>query len=333
MRQALPKLCGIRRVLCALVLGLLGALALDMPAQAQNYPNRPIRLICPFPPGGVADVTARVVGQKLSEALGQPVVIENRTGASGTIGPDVVAKSTPDGYTLLMTTGDFITTPTLMPPMAFDPKKDLIPITMAATAPLLLVANPSVGIGDVKELLAKAKAAPGSIAYSSPGLGTINHLAVEWVAIEGGVKLLHVPYRGGTPAATAVLTGEVQIGAVTPSSGMAAIESGKAKVIGFMTKQRPSFTPAWPTLAESGLDVDAALWVGLFAPTGTPAAIVSRLDAEMVKILADQTVRQRLNAAGTDPHPLSGDAFVQRIDLDARRYARIIQQLGLKAQH
>jgi tripartite-type tricarboxylate transporter receptor subunit TctC len=313
---------------------LLGALLLAAPsAQAQSYPTKPIRLICPFPPGGVADVTARVIGQKLSEALGQPVLIENRTGASGTIGPDVVAKSASDGYVLLMTTGDFLTMTPLMPPMAFDPRKDLIPITMVATAPLLLVGNPAAGVGTVKELIAKAKAEPGKIAFSSPGNGTINHLAVEWLAIEAGLKLLHVPYRGGAPAAVAVVNGEVQIGAVTPSSGMAHIQADKAKVIAFMTKDRPTFTPAWPTLAESGLDVDAALWVGLFAPAGTPAAIVSRLDAEVVRILADEAVRKRLNTVGTGAYPLSQAQFVARIERDAARYKQIIQQTGIRVEH
>ena len=318
------------RAIVAFVFALLAAAA---PAAAQTYPNKPIRLICPFPPGGVADVTARVIGAKMSEALGQPVVVENRTGASGTIGPDLVAKATPDGYTLLMTTGDFVTTPTLMPPMAFDPRKDLIPVTMVATAPLLLVSGADAGLGTVKDLVAAAKANPGKLAYSSPGNGTINHLAVEWLAIESGIKLLHVPYRGGAPAAVAVTNGEVQIGAVTPSSGMPHIQSGKAKVIGFMTKQRPTFTTAWPTLAENGLDVDAALWVGLFAPAGTPKPIVDRLDTEVQRILQDEAVRKRLNTVGTEAHPLSQGEFVARIARDADRYLKIIQQTGIRVEH
>jgi tripartite-type tricarboxylate transporter receptor subunit TctC len=323
----------IGTVMKSLITLILGALLLVTPAQAQSYPNKPIRLICPFPPGGVADVTARVIGQKLSEALGQPVLVENRTGASGTIGPDLVAKSSPDGYTLLMTTGDFITTPTLMPPMAFDPRKDLIPVTMVATAPLLLVGNADAGFNTVKDLLTAAKASPGKIAYSSPGNGTINQLAVEWLAIEGGLKLLHVPYRGGAPAAIAVVNGEVQIGAVTPSSGMPHVQSGKAKIIALMTKQRPSFAPDWPTLAENGIDVDAALWVGLFAPAGTPPSIVSKLDAEVLRLLQDEAVRKRLNSVGTEANPLSQAAFVERIARDAERYLKIIQQTGIRVEH
>ena len=320
-------------ILRTLVLSSVVAAVTAVTAQAQTYPDRYVRVLVGFGAGSGPDILARTVAGQLSNDLGQQFVVENRTGASGTIGPDLVAKAAPDGYVLLMTTGDFLTMTPLMPPMAFDPRKDLIPITMVATAPLLLVGNPAAGVGTVKELIAKAKAEPGKIAFSSPGNGTINHLAVEWLAIEAGLKLLHVPYRGGAPAAVAVVNGEVQIGAVTPSSGMAHIQADKAKVIAFMTKDRPTFTPAWPTLAESGLDVDAALWVGLFAPAGTPAAIVSRLDAEVVRILQDEAVRKRLNTVGTEAYPLSQAAFVARIDRDAGRYKQIIQQTGIRVEH
>src|SRR5262249_42962566 len=194
------------------------------------------------------------------------------------------------------TTGDFITTPTLMPKVSFDPYRDLIPITQVATAPLLLGAQAGGPIGTVKELIEQAKANPGKIPYSSPGTGTINQLAVEWLGIEAGVKFQHVPYRGGTPAATAVAAGDVPIGAVTPSSGQSLIDAGKINVIALMTKQRPSFAPAtWPTLVEQGYAVDAALWVALFAPAGTPQVIVDRLDQDVLRILKNADIRKRLN--------------------------------------
>jgi tripartite-type tricarboxylate transporter receptor subunit TctC len=314
--------------------GALALLALvpAASAQAQTSPTRPVRFIVPFPAGGVADVTARVIGQKLGEALGQQIVIENRPGASGTLGADAAAKAVPDGYTLLLTTGDFITTPTLMPAMAFDPNRDLLPITMIAAAPLILGMNAASPIGSLAGLVAAAKQSPGSIAFSSPGNGTINHLAVEWLATEAGIKLLHVPYRGGVPAATAVAAGDVPIGALTPSSAAPYIEAGKVKVLGLMTRQRPSFAPDWPTLAEQGFPVDAALWVGLFAPAGTPPEIVGRLDGEVVRILQDAEVRKRLNAVGTEATPISLDAFVQRIRTDAARYARIIAETGVRIE-
>jgi tripartite-type tricarboxylate transporter receptor subunit TctC len=302
-------------------------------AQAQTYPTRPVRFIVPFPAGGVADVTARLIGQRLGEALGQTIVVENRPGASGTLGVDAATKATPDGYTLLFTTGDFITTPTLMPKMNFDPYKDLIPIVQIATAPLLLGAHAAGTIGSVKDLIAQAKGQPGKIAYSSPGNGTINQLAVEWLAIEAKLKFLHVPYRGGAPAAVAVAAGDVPIGALTPSSAQPLLEAGKVKVLALMTKQRPSFAPPeWPTLAEQGLAVDAALWVALYAPTGTPPAIVDRLDQEVSRILKDGAVRKRLNALGTEASGISQKAFVDRIRSDAARYLEIIKQTGIKVE-
>jgi tripartite-type tricarboxylate transporter receptor subunit TctC len=322
------------RTTARLAILLLAALPFADAALGQTYPARPIRFIVPFPAGGVADVTARLVGQRLGEALGQTVVIENRTGASGTLGVDAASKAAPDGYTLLLTTGDFITTPTLMPKMNFDPHRDLIPIAMVATAPLLLGAHAGGTIATVKDLVTQAKASPGKIAYSSPGNGTINQLAVEWLAIEAGLKFLHVPYRGGVPAATAVAAGDVPIGAVTQSSAQSLIDGGRIKVLALMTKERPSFIPpAWPTLPEQGLDVDAALWVALFAPAGTPQSIVDRLDKEVLGILQNADVRKRLNSLGTEAAGISQKAFVDRIKRDAARYLRIIEQTGIKVDH
>jgi tripartite-type tricarboxylate transporter receptor subunit TctC len=323
----------VRRALGSTLVLFLALLPFADLAGAQTYPTRPVRFIVPFPAGGVADVTARLIGQRLGEALGQTIVIENRPGASGTLGVDAATKATPDGYTLLFTTGDFITTPTLMPKVNFDPYKDLIPITQVATAPLLLGAHAAGTIGSVKDLLTQAKAHPGKIAFSSPGNGTINQLAVEWLAIEAGVKMLHVPYRGGVPAATGIAGGDVPIGAVTPSSAQSLIDGGKIKVIALMTKQRPAFAPpAWPTLDEQGLAVDAALWVALFAPTGTPQPIVDRLDSEVSRILKDETVRKRLHALGTEASGVSQKAFVDRIRTDAARYLDIIKQTGIKVE-
>ena len=320
----------MRNATIALMLGALLAVPLAPPAEAQTWPNRPIRAFVPFPPGGVADVTARLIGQKLGEALGQTIVIENRAGASGTLGVDAAVKAPPDGYTILMTTGDFITIPSLMPKMAFDPYKALIPITMIASAPLMLGGHAGGTIGSVKELIAQAKAHPGKIAYSSPGNGTINQLAVEWLAIEAGLKLQHVPYRGGVPAATAVAAGDVPIGALTPSSAQSLIDAGKIKPLALMTKDKPSFARNLPTLAEMGLAVDAALWVALFVPAGTPQGIVDRLDAEVLKILKDESVRKRLNDLGTEAAGISQAAFVQRIKVGADRYTDIIKQTGIK---
>lgn len=322
------------KVTSRFLLPFLALALMALAAQAQTYPTRPVHVIVPFPPGGFTDVTARLVGQKLGDILGQQMVMENRSGASGLLGVEAVTRAAPDGYTLLITTGDFIETPSLMPKMAFDPDKDLQPVSMLASAPLLLGAQAGGPVSSVMDLIAQAKSRPGQIAFSSPGTGTINHLAVEWLAIEAGIKLIHVPYRGGAPAATAIAAGDVPVGAVTISSAQSLMDAGKIKPIALMTKERPSFAPPdWPTLPQLGFPVDAALWVGLFVPARTPPAIIARLDAAVARLLRDETVRKRLNELGTEAAALSGAAFVDRIRRDAARYARIIEQTGIRVEH
>jgi tripartite-type tricarboxylate transporter receptor subunit TctC len=302
-------------------------------AQAQTYPVKPITVIVPFAAGGPTDTVARLVATAMAKDLGVQVTVDNIGGAGGTLGSSRVAKAAPDGYTLLLSPGDFVTMPTLLPPMTFDPDKDLVPITMVSRNPLLLVANTGAAFGNVKELLAAAKANPGHIAYSTPGNGTINHLAGEWFAIEGGVKFLHVPYRGGVASANGVAAGDVPFGVVSPSSGAALVDAGKVKVIALTGAERPSFAPAdWPTLAESGIPVDVVLWNGLFAPAGTPPAIVNKLDQEVGRILRDEGVRKLLNAAGIEASAISQAAFVELIHKEAARYTRIIEKTGIRVE-
>jgi tripartite-type tricarboxylate transporter receptor subunit TctC len=317
------------------VIGLLsGMLALSSwlaaPASAQTYPTRNIKVVVPFPPGGIADIGARLVSQKLSEALGQPVVIENRAGASGTLGVDAVTKSAPDGYTILMTTGDFITVPSLMPATNYDPNKDLIPVTRFANSPLLLLTHPGSGLGSVKDLIARAKAEPGKLAFGSPGVGTINQLAVEWLGLEAGIKLLHVPYRGGAAMANGLAAGDTALGVTTQSSVQGMIDAGKIKVLSILGRERPSFLKDWSTMADSGLNVDAGLTIGLYVPAGTPADIIARLDAEVLKILKDETLRKRFNELGMEVSPISQAALVERIRGEAARYKTIIEKTGVK---
>jgi tripartite-type tricarboxylate transporter receptor subunit TctC len=314
--------------------GLALVMLLAAPAAAQTYPTRPIRVIVPFPAGGAADVAARLVAQKLGEVLGQSTVVENRTGASGTIGVDAVVRADPDGYTLLITTGDFITVPAEMfPAMAFDPHKALVPISRLVTYPLLLIAHAKAPVADLKELISLAKEKPGTIAFSSPGVGTINQLAVEWLAIDAGIKLLHVPYRGGAPATNAVAAGEVALGAVTQPSAAAAVQSGLARTLALMTKDKPAFVGDVRTVAElGGPAVDASLFVGLFAPAGTPAPIVERLGDAAAKALQDPALRTRFNAIGAEVAPLRGQAFLDDIATTAARYARIVRDAGIKLE-
>jgi tripartite-type tricarboxylate transporter receptor subunit TctC len=308
----------------------LGALAAAAPASGQSWPSRPVRVIVPFPPGGVADVGARLVSQKLSEALGQSVVIENRAGASGTIGVDAVVKSPPDGTTVLISSGDFITVPSLMPATSYDPVRDLIPVTRIAVAPLLLLTHAASGLGAVRDVIDKTKAEPGKLAFGSPGHGTINQLAAEWLALEAGIKLLHVPYRGGGPMASGLAAGDIALGVTTQSSVQGLLDSGRIKALAVLGRERAAFLRDWPTMADVGLNVDAGLTLGLYVPANTPAAIVSRLDAEMLNILKDEGLRRRFNELGMEVTPISRDALVARIRSEADRYRQIIARTGVK---
>jgi len=320
MRSAIALLSGL------LALGALFA----APASAQSYPTRPVRVIVPFPAGGFTDVGARIVAQKLADVVGQPMVIENRAGASGTLGVGEAVKSAPDGYTLLMTTGDFATVTALMPKMAFDPLTALIPVTRFVTVPLLLLTNPNSGVGSVKELIEKAKAEPGKYAYGSPGLGTINQLAAEWFALEAGIKLLHVPYKGGAQMATGLAGGEIPLAVTTQGTVQGLLEAGKIKPLSVLGRTRPSFLREMPSMADSNLNVDAELNISLYVPAGTPAEIVSRLDAGVLQVLRDEAIRKRFNELGMDVTPISQGALAERLRSDAARYQRVIDQTGVK---
>jgi tripartite-type tricarboxylate transporter receptor subunit TctC len=311
------------------------ALALTMAvAHAQDYPNRAVRIIVPYPPGGGMDVTARVIGQKLGELLGQQFIIENRSGASGTIGTEAVVKATPDGYTLLLTPCDPFTAPALLPKMNFDPNKDLLPIAMVSDNPMVVVAATGAPFSDVKGFLEAAKASPNGMVYATPGSGSLNHAIGEWIGATAGIKLLQVPYKGGVEAADAIASGDVPIGIVsTPSVYPALVDAGKIKIIALTGAHRPAFVPSsWPTLVESGLSIDATIWVGIFAPTGTPDAIVAQLDQAIGRVLQDDLVHRRMNNIGFSPEYLRQSAFIERIHTDAVHYDQIIRQSGIAAE-
>jgi tripartite-type tricarboxylate transporter receptor subunit TctC len=308
-----------------------GALAI---AQEQVYPSRPIRFIVPFLAGGGVDVAARILGQKLSDAFGQQIIIENRAGAGGVVGANAAAKAAPDGYTFLFGPGDFVTRPSLMLQMTFDPHKDLVPVVMVSSNPMLVVAGANAPFNNVKELIAAAKAQPQGISYASPGTATLNHVAGEWMAAEAGIKLVHVPYRGGGAAANGIAAGDVPLGVVSPPVVQALIDTGQVKAIALTGKERPpSVPPGWPTLAENGLDIDAVFWVGLFAPAGTPDDVISRLDHETAAALQDEGVRKRMVDAGLDPTYVDHTGFIERIRSEEARYDRIIKRTGIRVEH
>jgi tripartite-type tricarboxylate transporter receptor subunit TctC len=303
-------------------------------ALAQDYPSRPIRVIVPFAPGGVVDITARLLTQKLTERLGWNFVVDNRPGGNGFIAVSAAAKAAPDGYTLLAAhTGEFAVNPGLFPNVPYELDRDFTPITMISDTPMLLVANAQQPFSTVAELVAAARKAPGSITFSSPGNGSINHLAGEWFAVEAGAKLLHVPYRGGAPAMAAVASGEVAMGVVAIPAVLPHLQAGRVKVLGLTTARRSGFNKDWVPAAEAGVkNVDASNWVGLFAPKGVPADILARLHAEVVKTLEQPDVKKRFAEAGAELGGMSSADFAQRIRSDAARYKEIVQKAGIRPE-
>jgi tripartite-type tricarboxylate transporter receptor subunit TctC len=300
---------------------------------AQEYPSRPIRFVVPYPPGGGMDVTARAIGQKLGEILGQPLVIEFRAGASGTIGAESVARAAPDGYTLLLIPSDFVTAPSIMPRMNFNPTKDLAPLAMVSDNPMIVIAGAAAPFNDVKGWLDAAKASPDGMAYATPGTGTLDHVIGEWIGVTAHVKLLQVPYKGGVEAAAAIVAGDVPVGIVsTPSIYPGLTGAGKVKVIALTGDRPPTLPSSWTTLAENGLPINATLWLGIFAPSGIPDAVVSQLDRAIGQALQDDTVRKHMNDIGFSPQFLGQAAFVDRIRVDSSHYEPIIRQTGIASE-
>jgi tripartite-type tricarboxylate transporter receptor subunit TctC len=307
-------------------------LAITSPAFA--WPTKPVTFIVPYPPGGVTDIAARLVAQKLNERWGQPVVAENRPGAGAIVGVEAAARSAPDGYTLLMVSGDFAAIhPYVYSKLPYKPE-DVVPITLATDTPMVVVAGSASGISSVAELIAAAKARPGEIGYATPGQGTSNHLVGEWLATTLGVRLLHVPYRGGAPAATAVAAGEVALGVIATSSVAAHVKSGKVRVLGLTNARRIGDAAQWPTLAESGVpalrDFDTSIWIGLFAPAGIPRAIVDKVNADANRALKEADVRERLAGVGAEPVGSTPEELAARLKRDAEFYGRIAREARIR---
>jgi tripartite-type tricarboxylate transporter receptor subunit TctC len=304
-------------------------------AHAQDaYPSRPLRFILPVPPGGGTDLLGRLIAERLSASLGQPVVTENRGGAGGNVGAEAAAHAAPDGYTLLMVSGDFAAIhPFVYSKLPYRPE-DLVPITMATDTPMVVVAAESSGIRTLADLVAAARARPGEISYGTVGQGTSNHLVGEWLASALGVRLLHVPYRGGAPAAAAVAAGEVALGILATSSAAPHVKSGKVRVLGLTNARRIGEAAQWPTLAESGVPAlrgfDTSIWVGLFAPAGVPRAIVDKVNADVNRALKDADVRERLAGVGAEPVGSTPEELAARLKRDAEFYGRIAREAHIR---
>lgn len=303
-------------------------------AGADDYPTRPITLIVPFPPGGSTTVMARNVADKMSATLGQPVVVENRGGAGGTIGTRSVAKAAPDGYTILLSyTATMAIAPSLNVNAGYDPRKDFVPIGMIGFAPNVLVVHPSLPARSVAELIAYAKAAPAPVQYGSPGVGTVNHLAGEYLASETGVKLQHVPYKGNGPAMGDLLGGHIPMMFVPIPVALGNVKAGTLRGLAITTAKRSGLLPDLPTLAESGVPgFDVALRYGLMAPTGTPPAVIARLNRELNAALATEDVKQRLATEGAEALPGTPEAYAADVDADEKKWSGLVKKLGIKVE-
>ena len=317
-----------RKATLALVLAACSSLSF---AQAPTWPTKPLRVIVNFPPGGAADQLARAIGQPLQEALGQPVVIENRAGANGNIGGEAVAKAPNDGYTLLMSSGGMVSVnPHLYAKMAFDPTKDLIPVAAAARVLVFLEVKPTLPVNNVKEFLAYMKANPGKLSFGSPGNGSSPHLAAEMMKAQTGMYAVHVPYRGAAPAMQDLLGGQLDF-MFDPGIGLQHVKSGKLKLLAVGSSKRSPLFPDVPTLDEAGLKgFDADSWFGFYAPAGTPPDVVSRLNREINKALGTQAVKDRILAIGGIPAPMSPSEFNLRASIDSTRFGALIKARNIK---
>jgi tripartite-type tricarboxylate transporter receptor subunit TctC len=296
----------------------LAALMIAAAAGAQEYPNRPIRIVVPFPPGGLVDTVARLISSKLADALGQrglPVVVDNRSGAGGSLGTEMVAKSAPDGYTLLMVVDTHAVNPHIYRSLRYNIFTDLAPISLVVKIPLVIVAHPSLPADSIKELVALAKSKPGALSYASAGAGTAGHLAAEQFKLLAGIDIVHVPYKGGAPAITDLLGGQVQLSFIATSVTVPYVRANKLKALALSGTQRSAALPNVPTMAESGFpQLDTGSWVGFLAPARTPAAIVTRLSTEVANILKDPDIRGKLTEQAMDivgSTPAQFGAFVR----------------------
>ncbi|MEP9376019.1 tripartite tricarboxylate transporter substrate binding protein [Aquabacter sp. CN5-332] len=302
-------------------------------ASAADYPARTVRLVVPFPPGGTTDVVGRLVASALSEELGKPVIVDNRGGAGGVIGADNVAKSPPDGYTLMVFHIGMVYGPALYASLPYDVLKDFSPVGLIGIAPSALVVTPSLPVNNVQEFIALAKSKPGALNFGSAGVGTSSHLAPELFNIVAGVKTTHVPYKGGGPALTGTMGGEVQFMIETAGSLVPFVNSGKLKILGVSTPERFSAMPNVPTIAESGLpDYVYSTWYGMWAPAGTPPDVVKILSNALSKVLATEKLKSALQAAGIDEKAMPPDQFAALIKADLTKWTKIIKDAGITAQ-
>ena len=300
---------------------------------APDYPARPIRLIVPFAPGGGTDITARTIAQKLTERWGQQVIADNRPGANGTIGADLIAKAAPDGYTFGMISSSHSVNPSLMKKLTYDLVQDLAPITQATSQPYALVVHPSLPARSMKELIALARARPGALNYGSSGTGGLSHLSGALLGSLAKVNIVHVPYKGGNPAMIDVIAGQIQMLYSTLLQAQSHIKSGKLRALGVTTAQRSPAAPQLPTMQEAGIaGYEVAGWYGVVAPAKMPPAIVTRLSQEIARILQAPEVRDRMSADGSEPVGSTPEQFGAHIKSEVAKWRKLIQEAGIRAE-
>ncbi|MCE7505622.1 tripartite tricarboxylate transporter substrate binding protein [Polynucleobacter sp. IMCC30063] len=305
----------------------------NVSAQSQPYPNKPIKIISPFATGGIADTFSRVVGQGLSESLGQPVVVENKTGGGGNIGADFVAKAPADGYTLVMgNIGSHAVNPYLIKNMPYDPLKDFEPVAYVLDAEGLLVVNPTIPVKNVTELIAYVKARPGQVSYGSGGMGTTSHLAGELFKSLAKVDMTHIPYKGNAPAITDLIGGQTQVMFATMPTVLPYVKTDKLKALAVIGSSRASSLPEVPTVAETVPGFDVSNWIGIFAPAGTPKPIINKLNAEIIKIMQQPAVQKRLETEGAKFKPMTPEAFGAFQKNEALKWAKTIKDAGIKPE-
>ncbi|HKE38577.1 MAG TPA: tripartite tricarboxylate transporter substrate binding protein [Casimicrobiaceae bacterium] len=299
---------------------------------AKDYPNRPIKFIVPYPPAGGTDIVARTLNEQLGKVLGQPIIIDNRGGAAGNVGTDIAAKAAPDGYTILFTLSSHTINPKLYDKLPFDAEKDFVPISLAAMIPQVLVANPKVPVSNIKELIALARAQPGKLNYASVGTGSPAHIAGELLKLKAGIDMVHVPYKGGGPAITDTLGGQVQLAFVSLPAALQHIRAGRLRAIAVTSDQRSIAAPEIPTIAESGIDCVVNSWYGALAPAKTPPAIVAKLQAAFVKVLAMPEIREKLLAQGAEAKSSTSVEFERLIKEELAKWEYVIREARIKPE-
>ena len=312
------------RILVAILLMLL-----VVSAAAQQYPTHPVRIVIPLSPGGTTDVPGRMIAQKLSEVLGQQFFVENRAGAGGMIGSDFVAKSKPDGYTLLLTASPFVIAPHVYKKMPYNALTDFAPVIRIATGPYVLVVHPSLGVHSVKELIALAKNQPGKIDFASSGNGGAQHLVTELFMYMAGIKLNHVPYKGSGPAQQDLISGIIKVSFVGTPIAIPHMKAGRLNALGVSTAKRSPEMPDVPTIAEAGVPgYEATVWIGLLAPAGTPNEIVAKINGEIGKLVRADEVRKLLAPTGMEPDPDTPEQFAAYLKADYDKWGKVVRESG-----